>query len=40
MLLKHSGLHLPAAATFAGLLCSWLVQRLVLLPFQVVRSCM
>lgn len=40
MLVKYAGLHFPATATFAGLLCTWLVLRLVLLPFQVIRSCM
>ena len=40
MLLEYAGLHLPATATFAGLLCSWLVLRLVLLPFQVICTCM
>ena len=39
-LLNYAGLDLPATATFAGLLCSWLVLRLVLLPFWVIRSCM
>ena len=39
MLLKYAGLDLPATAAIAGLLCSWLVLRLVLLPFWVIRSC-
>ena len=39
-LLNYAGLDLPATAAFAGLLCSWLVLRLILLPFWVIRSCM
>ncbi len=39
-LLNYAGLDLPATAAFAGLLCSWLLLRLVLLPFWVIRSCM
>jgi len=39
-LLNYAGLELPSVAAFAGLLCSWLALRLVLLPFWVIRSCM
>lgn len=39
-LLNYAGLDLPATAAFVGLLCSWLLLRLVLLPFWVIRSCM
>lgn len=39
-LLNYAGLELPSVAAFAGLLCSWLALRLVLLPLWVIRSCM
>ena len=39
-LLNYAGLDLTATAAFAGLLCSWMVLRLILLPLWVIRSCM
>ena len=39
-LLNYAGLDPSATAAFAGLLCSWLLLRLTLLPFWVIRSCM
>ena len=37
---NYADWDIPATSLFAALLVSWLILRLVLLPFWVVRSCL